>query len=72
MKTHARRTAPLGELVVAAFDWAARYSSDPREVSRLATGAVTRILQSGKATSATLSLRALRSHLSLPRLAGTT
>jgi hypothetical protein len=36
---------PLGELVAAAFDTAAQYSSDPAEVSRLATGAVIRMLR---------------------------
>lgn len=30
-------TVQLGELVVAAFDNAVQYSTDPREVSRLAT-----------------------------------
>lgn len=33
-------TARLGDLIAAAFDEAARYSADPREVSRLATQAV--------------------------------
>ena len=45
MKAPARRTALLGELVAVAFDGAARYSTDPREVSRLATQAVGRVLQ---------------------------
>jgi hypothetical protein len=44
MRTHAHKTAQLGELVVAAFDEAARYSADPREVSRLATQAVVHML----------------------------
>jgi hypothetical protein len=35
MKTHVCRTAQLGELVVAAFGEAARYSTNSREVSRL-------------------------------------
>ena len=38
-------TARLGELVAAAFDEAARYSADPREVSRLATQAVRHLLR---------------------------
>ena len=38
------RTAQLGKLVAAAFDRAARYSEDPREVSRLAVLAVSRLL----------------------------
>jgi hypothetical protein len=45
MKTHARTTAPLGELVAAAFDAAARFSPDPRVVSRLATLTVARYLR---------------------------
>jgi len=38
MKGH--KTAQFGDLVAAAFDSAARYSENPREVSRLATLAV--------------------------------
>jgi hypothetical protein len=45
MRTHVHQSAPLGELVVAAFDEAARYSADPLEVSRLATQAVGRMLR---------------------------
>jgi hypothetical protein len=45
MRTDAHETAQLGELVVAAFDEAAQYSSDPREVSRLATRAVMQMLR---------------------------
>jgi hypothetical protein len=45
---HVHKTAPLGELVVAAFDGAARYSTDPREVSRLATQALARMLRRGR------------------------
>lgn len=45
MHTNAHETAQLGELVVAAFDEAAQYSSDPREVSRLATRAVMHLLR---------------------------
>jgi hypothetical protein len=45
MKSHIPMTAPLGELVVAVFDKAARYSSDPREVSRLATQAIMELLR---------------------------
>jgi hypothetical protein len=40
MRTHVHHSAQLGELVVAAFDEAAHYSTDPRQVSRLATQAV--------------------------------
>jgi len=45
MRTHVRTTAQLGELVVAAFDGAARYSTDPRVASRLATQVVARMLR---------------------------
>lgn len=44
MRTTVDKTAQLGELVVAAFDKAAQYSTDPREVSRLATRAVMHML----------------------------
>ena len=44
MTTHFRKTVQLGELVVAAFDEAAHFSSDPREVARLATQAVAHML----------------------------
>ena len=47
MRKTARRTAQLGELVVAAFDGAARLSSDPREVSRMATLVVRHMLRRG-------------------------
>ena len=40
VKRRKNGTARLGDLIVAAFDEAARYSADPREVSRLATQAV--------------------------------
>lgn len=36
MKLGIRKAIPFGELVVGFFDEAARYSLDPREVSRLA------------------------------------
>ena len=51
MSTHVPRTVELGELVVAAFDAAARYSADPREVSRLATQAVARMMRRAHGTS---------------------
>jgi len=44
MRTTIHKTAQLGELVAAAFDSAASYSADPREVSRLATLAVVAML----------------------------
>jgi len=45
MKTHANKTATLGDLVVTVFDEAAKESCDPREVSRLATQAITHMLR---------------------------
>ena len=40
-----RKTAELGEVVAAAFDNAAQYSTDPRKVSRLVTRAVALMLR---------------------------
>lgn len=45
MTDAAHRTAQLGELVVAAFDEAAKHRGDPSGVSMLATQAVARILR---------------------------
>ena len=45
MTTHVNKTARLGDLVVTVFDEAAKKSSDPREVSRLATRAITHMLR---------------------------
>jgi hypothetical protein len=47
MKTHLHETVRLGDLVVAAFDEAERFSRDPREVSRLAAHAVAHLLNHG-------------------------
>ena len=44
MKTYVHKRAELGDLVVAAYDEAARYSSDPREVSRLTNKVVLHLL----------------------------
>jgi hypothetical protein len=44
MKKTTRKTARLGELIAAVFDEAARYSIDPREVSRLAAHAVSHLM----------------------------
>lgn len=41
----AQKTAPFGELLVAVFDEAACYSTDPEEISRMATEVVTRMLR---------------------------
>jgi hypothetical protein len=46
MRNHPTRTAKLGDLIVAAFDEAAVYSTDPAEVSRLATQAIAHLLRS--------------------------
>jgi len=42
------RTAPLGEVVTTAFDKAGRFDLAPREVSRLAAQAVSRIVRGRK------------------------
>jgi len=48
-KPRLQSTTSLGELVVAAFDNAARYSANPNRVARLATAAVTyMLLRAGK------------------------
>lgn len=44
MRTEIPKTVPLGELILTVFDNAAQYSSDPREVSRLATQAISHML----------------------------
>jgi len=44
-KPRLQMTASLGEVVVAAFDKAARYSANPSRVARLATAAVTHMLR---------------------------
>lgn len=46
MELNMHKTVQIGELIAAAFDEADRYSSDPREVSRLATRAVMHMLRS--------------------------
>jgi hypothetical protein len=51
MRTRVGDTAKLGELVVAAFDAAAHYSRDARQVSRLATQAVMEVLQRARSAS---------------------
>lgn len=48
----AHLTAELGELVVTAFDKANEYSADPHEVTRLAAGAVMRLLERSRWLSA--------------------
>lgn len=57
MNKTARKTAQLGELVVTAFDQAARYSEDPEAVSRLATRAVMHILRNGRRPNRVASRR---------------
>lgn len=51
MKENVHRTAQLGDVIVAAFDEAARYSTDPRLVSQLATSAVLQMLRHAPGTS---------------------
>ena len=48
MRTDMVKTVRVGELVVAAFDEASHWSSDPMEVSRLATRVVTHVLLRGR------------------------
>ena len=45
MRADLRKTASLGEVVAAAFDNAAHYSTNPRKVSRLVTRAVALMLR---------------------------
>ena len=45
MRADLRRTAELGEVVAAAFDNAAHYSTNPRKVSRLVARAVALMLR---------------------------
>jgi hypothetical protein len=54
VKTKTRKTAPLGELIAAAFDEAGRHSTDPREVSRLATRAVIQLMRRARRLSVPL------------------
>jgi hypothetical protein len=44
MRTQTSKTVPLGELILTVFDKAAKYSADPREVSRLATQTISHML----------------------------
>lgn len=44
-RSFARKTAPFGELLVAVFDEASRYSTDPEEISRMTRDVVARILR---------------------------
>jgi len=51
MRNFDYKTVQLGELVVAVFDNAEQYSSDSKEVSRLAALAISRILRRAKMNS---------------------
>lgn len=51
------KTVQLGELIVAVFDEAARWSTSPEEASRLATRVVTRVLRHRRKTVHSLSTR---------------
>jgi hypothetical protein len=44
-RDHGRKTATVGDFVAATFDEAALYSSDPTEVTRLATQAVRHLMR---------------------------
>jgi len=48
MRTQTQETFRLGDLIVAVFDEAAHYSSDPEEVSRLATQTLRHMLQAAR------------------------
>jgi hypothetical protein len=50
MKKRVAKTMNVGDLVVAAFDAAAHYSRDARQVSRLATQAVVDVLRHAQRT----------------------
>ena len=50
MRQKVPKSALLGDLVVAAYDVAAKHSSDPREVSRLATRTVMDMLRRARRT----------------------
>jgi hypothetical protein len=54
MRNGTHRTARLGDLIAALFDEAARCSSNPREVSRLATRAVRHLLLEAQRLAAPL------------------
>jgi hypothetical protein len=45
--SNVHKTALLGELIAAAFDGAARYTTDPQQVSRIAASAVMHLLMRG-------------------------
>lgn len=51
MTTSACGTAQLGDLIAAVFDEAARYSTDPKQVARLATRAVQHLLRHSRVRS---------------------
>ena len=51
MNANAHETVRLGDLIAAVFDEAARYSTDARKVSRLATHAVLQMLRHAPRTS---------------------
>jgi hypothetical protein len=45
MRAQIPKTVSLGELILAVFDTAAKYSADPREVSRLAMQTISHMLR---------------------------
>jgi hypothetical protein len=59
MKTSGSETVELGQLIVCAFDSAANYTDDPKEVSRLATQALEHIFLHARLRKALSKPRAL-------------
>jgi hypothetical protein len=51
MTTTIHRTVNLGDVVVAAFDEASHWASEPAEISRLATRTVRQILKLNRKTT---------------------
>lgn len=56
MRTDLSVTAPLGDLVLAVYDRAADYSTDPREVTHLATATLDHMLRHARQTSGILTM----------------
>jgi hypothetical protein len=68
MRINVRKTVELGDLVVAAFDVAALYSSNSRQVSHLATQTVMHVLGRARGTPAPrIVFSGLRQMLQEPR-----
>ncbi|MBI5545637.1 MAG: hypothetical protein HY901_17255 [Deltaproteobacteria bacterium] len=52
MKRSTRKTTRLGDLIAAVFDEAGRFSTNPREVSRLATRVVRHLMRQAQRVAA--------------------